>query len=196
MLISNVTLRTCLSNAAFSGGVKVELPMASCMNGIDPLHQKFNLKANVVAGVSINVIAIVGVWLNKNYITPQITQNDIETVRNPRHARHNKAIGTAKAIPIVLLCYLLCSGFMFILSRVKGMMSEVVNTSFLTLNKSFLGDNDGRFHAHQAVKQMYIWICCFPVHGFFVQAFCFALDKGAWQHLKNMIKFTFRMNNV
>ena len=170
--------------------------MASCIDGIDPLHQKFNLKANAVAGVFINVIAIVGVWLNKNYMTPQITQNDIETVRNPRHARHNKAIGTAKAIPIVLLCYLLCSGFMFILSRVKGMILEVINTtSFLTSKKILLGDNDGRFHAHQAVKQMYIWICCFPVHGFVVQAFCVALDKGARQHLKKIIKLAFRMNN-
>ena len=106
--------------------------MASCMDGIDPLHQKFNLKANVGTGVLICIIAMVAVWLNKNYHTPQITQNDMEAVRNPRHARHNIAmhLATAKSIPILLLCYLVCSGMMYLLSRVKGtnMNIHVSNT--------------------------------------------------------------------
>lgn len=106
---------------AFSGGIKIELPMPACKEGIDPLHQKFNLKANVMAAAVICILAIMGVRHNRQYLTPRIIQNDIDSVRNPRHARYNRAIGlaTANALPGFLLSYIIYSGLVLTLSRVK-----------------------------------------------------------------------------
>ena len=61
---------------------KVDAPLTGCLDGIDPLHQKFSVKANLAAGLLINVVAIMAINRDRRYITPKITQDDSKTVRN------------------------------------------------------------------------------------------------------------------
>lgn len=94
-------------------------PMAACKNGIDPLHQKFSVKANVAVGVVINVLAMIAISRHRKFITPRILQDDSEVTGNPRQARHNKTLATIKAIPMFTAVYLVSTGLLYAFSRAE-----------------------------------------------------------------------------
>ena len=93
------------------------------MDGIDPLHQKFSVKANVAAGILINVVAMAAINRHKNFVTPRIIQNDLDEESNPRRARHNRALATVKALPVFALVYVICAGILYAFSKVKGIIN-------------------------------------------------------------------------
>ena len=52
----------------------MDLPAAACRDGVDPLHQKFSVKAQLALCLVIHVVALVAIYRDKKFITPTITQ--------------------------------------------------------------------------------------------------------------------------
>ena len=74
-------------------GSDADTPLANCVDGIDPLHQKFSLKANVAASFLINVFVSLAIYRDRKFITPGIIQDDSDTVRNPRFLKIYSKLG-------------------------------------------------------------------------------------------------------
>ena len=70
----------------FSGnGSDAGTPLANCLDGIDPLHQKFSVKANVGASFLLNFFVSLAIYRDRRFITPRIIQDDSDSVPNPRY---------------------------------------------------------------------------------------------------------------
>ena len=69
-------------------GTDAATPLANCVDGIDPLHQKFSLKANIAASFLINVFVSLAIYRDRKFITPRIIQDDSDTVQNPRFPKY------------------------------------------------------------------------------------------------------------
>ena len=108
----------------FSGGKLVDMPMAACRDGIDPLHQKFSVKANVAVGIVINVLAMIAIRRHRQFITPHIIQDDSDVALVPWKARHNKTLATIKALPLFVGIYLTASSLLYIFSKAKRKRSK------------------------------------------------------------------------
>ena len=125
--------------SVFSGGGLVAAPLAACVDGIDPLHQKFSVKANVAVGIVINALALMAIRRHRKYITPRIVQDDDSTGVGgySRQARHNKSLATMKAIPIFGMVYLASAILLYVFSKAKGnkrCRPEMTHSSLLTLS--------------------------------------------------------------
>ena len=68
-------------------GTDAGTPLANCVDGIDPLHQKISLKANIGASFLINCLVSFALYRDRRFITPRIIQDDSDLVPNPRCVR-------------------------------------------------------------------------------------------------------------
>ena len=77
-----------ITKTVFSGnGSDVGTPLANCLDGIDPLHQKFSLKANIGASFLLNFFVSLALYRDRRFITPRIIQDDSDSVSNPRYTK-------------------------------------------------------------------------------------------------------------